>query len=203
MAKKPSRGAGAPEAESPASGGYERRRDPRLDKVHTRTPASELSFVQLMRGNPRDMFPDSAWESALKVLAETANVSKAAEASGIARTYIYFRRKNDDDFAQAFDEAREAGIVALETAAMERAIEGVEEPVFYQGTEVARVRKMSDQLLMFLLQGNDSRYKRKQEITGAGGSPLNAPGAAFAALGDDELDTLIQQQQRELSKSVE
>jgi len=200
VAKKPGKGA---EAAEQKAGGYERKPHPNRDKPVARTPASELPFVNLMRGNPRSLYPDEKWEGFLQVLARTGNVKAAAEAVGIPREYTYFRRRNDDDFAQAFDEARAAGIETLETVGMDRAINGVEEPVFYQGVEVSQVTKYSDQLLMFFLQGNNDRYRRRQEITGAGGSPLNAPGAAFAGLGDEELAEMVAQQQRELTKTVE
>ncbi len=85
----------------------------------------------------------------------------------------YNWRKGDEAFATAWDEALDAGTDALEDEAVRRAHEGVEEPVFYQGEEVARVRKYSDNLLMFLLKGRrPERFRERTEISGPGGGPV-------------------------------
>lgn len=94
-----------------------------------------------------------AREKFLNELAATANVSRASLVAGFTPRAAYNWRKADSDFAAAWEEAVQIGICALEDEAVRRAAEGYTEPVFYQGAPIAEVRKYSDSLLMFLLQG--------------------------------------------------
>ena len=66
-------------------------------------------------------------------LAETAQVGKACAAVGISRRTAYYWRKNDGDFANAWDEALQVGVSALEDEAIRRGHDGVDEPLTHQG----------------------------------------------------------------------
>ena len=62
-------------------------------------------------------------------------------------------------FGEQVDFAIEMFNAKLENAAVERAVEGVDEPVFYQGCECRSKKKYSDDLLKFLMQANNpSKY---------------------------------------------
>lgn len=74
----------------------------------------------------------------LKSLAQYGNVTKAAEECGYSRRYLYQLRESDPEFAQAWDDAKEAYADWLEQVASERA---------------TRAEKPSDLLLMFRLKG--------------------------------------------------
>lgn len=197
--------------------------DPRLGKSNKRVPASELRFAQLLRGNPLEMYPPEAWDRFLQIIAETANVSRAARETGIERVVAYERRNNDPEFAELWDKARATAFIILEGEAHRRAYEGTEKPVIYQGQQcytAARdedgnpilkdgnpvlvpltINEKSDQLLMFLLTGNDKRYARKQEITGAGGGPL-AVGMGVADMTPEQLNDFIRTQQALLASGA-
>ena len=113
----------------------------------------------------------------LEVLANTANVSKAARAIKMARPYLYERKAKDKRLCAAWDEAIALGTAALEDEAARRAMEGTLRPVFYKGAKVGTVREYSDTLLIFLLKARDpEKYadRVKQELTGKGGGPLQA-----------------------------
>lgn len=69
----------------------------------------------------------------LSALRATGVVVRAANAAGISTTLAYARRKSDADFAAAWDNAMEDAIDVLEAEARRRAVEGVDEPVVYQG----------------------------------------------------------------------
>ncbi len=88
----------------------------------------------------------------LEVLGTTANVTQACAIAGLACRSVYHWRTHDEGFAQAWTEALERGIDALEDVALRRATEGREEPVFYKGEKCGSVRKPSDALLMFMLK---------------------------------------------------
>jgi len=86
-------------------------------------------------------------------LAQCGCVTEAAKVAGWTRRQsVYELRNKYPEFAQAWDEAREQYIEKLEEEADRRALEGVEEPVFYQGERVGTVRRYSDTLLIFRLK---------------------------------------------------
>lgn len=69
----------------------------------------------------------------LTALKRTGIIARACEASGASYGAVLRLRKADADFAAAFDEAMEQAVDRAEAEAWRRAIEGVEEPVVYQG----------------------------------------------------------------------
>ncbi|WP_254240927.1 terminase [Achromobacter insolitus] len=80
----------------------------------------------------------------------------------------------DEEFAKAWDQAIRIATLGLEDEARRRAQEGVDEPVFYLGSQCGTVRKYSDTLLIFLLKAHDHKYREKTglELTGANGGPV-------------------------------
>jgi len=77
-------------------------------------------------------------------------------------------------FAKAWERAVEDAVDVLRAEAFRRAVQGVEEPVFHRGREIAVVRKYSDQLLGLLLRAHAPEHNpvEKHEITGRGGGPI-------------------------------
>lgn len=111
----------------------------------------------------------------LAALAETCSVAHACKAVAISRTQAYKWRREDPEFAAAWDEAKAIGAGVLEDEAVRRAQEGLDEPVFHQGKVISTVRKYSDTLLIFLLKGmkRDVYGERiQQEISGPNGGPI-------------------------------
>ena len=85
------------------------------------------------------------------------------------RSALHERRAADPAFAAAWDDALDGAMDAIEEEARRRAIEGTEEPVFYQGKQIGRVRKYSDALLMFLLRAHRPiRFEEGHGEAGAG-----------------------------------
>lgn len=85
------------------------------------------------KATPEKEVNDLAKVVFLSVLADAATIGEAAMEAGIDRKTAYRWKENDADFAVAWDEALEAGTERLERAVYRRAIDGVEEPVIYQG----------------------------------------------------------------------
>jgi transposase-like protein len=131
----------------------------------------------------------------LDVYARTGNISAAARESGICRRTHYNWLTDDEEYQAAFEETHEAAIDLLEMEARRRAVEGIDEPVIYQGelmgawvdekgNTVAKdspgariipltVKRYSDTLLIFLLKAaKPDKYRERREIVGAGGGPL-------------------------------
>lgn len=117
--------------------------------------------------NPRQL----AFLAAYSIL---GNVTHSAKCVGItARAVQYWHE--DDDFMKYYQLAEKAHTHYLESEAQRRAVQGVKEPVFYQGEVIGHKVKYSDNLLMFLLKGKEPEQYRdnaKVEVTGDGGGPI-------------------------------
>lgn len=111
------------------------------------------------------------WSQAfLAQLAKSPNVAGAARAAGVTRDAAYKRRRVDEEFAAAWDDAIEAGTDELVGEAYRRAFQGSEKPVFYRGDECGRVREYSDTLAIFLLKSHRRGvYGEKVDQNHAGG----------------------------------
>jgi len=97
------------------------------------------------------------------------NVSESAKLAGIQRTTHYLWLNKSKVYEDAFANAREDASDALEEEARRRAVEGVNEPVFYQGKQCGAVRKYSDTLLIFLLKGNrPEKFRERYEHSHTG-----------------------------------
>jgi len=116
------------------------------------------------------------WEKRfLKSLEETANITRSAEAAGITRQNAYAYRRDNEEFAAAWDAAIDIGIGTLEDEAIRRARDGVEEPIYQRGELVGTVRKYSDTLLIFLLKMRKPGVynpPQRQEVSGTDGEPM-------------------------------
>lgn len=90
----------------------------------------------------------------LDVLAKTGRVGEAARACGYTDTATLqnFRRQ-DEDFAEAWEHALESAADVLEDEMWRRAHDGVLDPTFYKGKIVGYTTKYSDAVGMFILRG--------------------------------------------------
>lgn len=72
-------------------------------------------------------------ETFLAALRRVPVVGIACGAAGIGRTTAYRKRREDAEFAQAWDDALEDGVDKAEAEAFRRGAEGFNEPVVHQG----------------------------------------------------------------------
>lgn len=112
---------------------------------------------------------EGARERFLKALREGFPVSTAAETAGIARATVYRWRDEDEGFLDSWEDAYKHGSDFIENVARHRAVEGWDEPVFWDGEEVGHVRKYSDRMLDRLLKG------RKKDVYGDAVTISTAP----------------------------
>lgn len=101
-------------------------------------------------------------------------VTAAANAAGIHRLTHYEWLKDDPTgYGAEYAHAEGVAIDRLEQEARRRALVGVDEPVFYKGERIGAIRKYSDSLLMFLLNGRRGDvFKYRSEVTGPKGGPI-------------------------------
>ena len=69
----------------------------------------------------------------IETLADTGNVTLAAEAIGMSRRQVYNVRETDQEFRAEWDDAIERSMDNLEHALRKRALDGVDEPVVQHG----------------------------------------------------------------------
>ena len=101
----------------------------------------------------------------LEVLALTGSPKIAAETIGIKRGNARQFRKESPGFRGRWDEAMEEHADMLEKTAVDRAVEGILEPVYFQGEVVGHVRKYSDSNLQFVLKGRRSKvFRDRSEV---------------------------------------
>jgi hypothetical protein len=112
-------------------------------------------------------------EAFLAAYSKMANITYAAKASNVFRASHYRWMQTDPDYKQKFYEAHEEACDLLEAEATRRAVQGIEEPIYYQGVECGKIKKYSDTLLIFLLKAaRPEKFKDRHEVGGVGGGPI-------------------------------
>ena len=101
-------------------------------------------------------------------LAETGNVRLACAATGVSRHTAYKARRRDDTFAQAWDAALVLAARHAEAVLADRALDGVEEPVWFRGELVGHRRRYDTRLLLAHLGRLDARCARRDDSLAAG-----------------------------------
>jgi len=87
----------------------------------------------------------------LAKLAATANVSASARACRMSESAVYRLRQRSAEFRAAWQTALREGYARLELMMLERAMHGVEKPVFHAGKQVGTYREYPDRNSMTLL----------------------------------------------------
>jgi len=102
----------------------------------------------------------------LRTLAITGQIGKSARAAGYScSTYLARVRRMDPDFNARWNEAIETAMDVLEEAAIDRAVHGVEEPIYHKGEQVGVKQKYSDGLLATLLKANNpDKYRENTKV---------------------------------------
>lgn len=137
------------------------------------------------RRKKRIAFDERRRERFLALLSQGSTVAFACVGVGVSRNTAYAHRECDPAFAAAWSEASEAGTQAMEQEAYRRAVQGVEEPVFWKGQPVGAVRRYSDVLLIFLLKSRRPEvYRERTEVA------VRTPPVDPAQLTDEELDAI-------------
>lgn len=108
----------------------------------------------------RGAYKQDKKEPFLEQFKKYGTIVSAAKAVGISREVVYLWRREDHEFARSLDEINEEVTEKLEISAFQRAVEGIEKPIYYRGQRVGATREYSDALTMFLLKArNPQNYK--------------------------------------------
>ena len=120
-----------------------------------------------MTTNPTPKRPDWA-DAFLANLAECGVVKYAAELAGVSRSAPYDLADRDPVFKAEMAEANQAATQTAIREAWRRAVEGVDEPVFHQGSVCGLVRKYDSSLLMFLIKQRDPSFRESTKVEHSG-----------------------------------
>ena len=108
---------------------------------------------------PRQRMRQGGWSADrqrefIELLAETGSVRSACRRMGVSEHHIYKLRRHleAESFRTAWEAALDIGVQRIEDVAMDRALNGVEEPVYHRGEIVGTRRAYNDRLLMFMLK---------------------------------------------------
>lgn len=131
----------------------------------------------------------------IEALARTGSVSHAAAEVNMATEGAYQLRLHPkaESFSAAWAAALDFGVQRLEDIALERAMNGVPEPVFGSEGQIGERRRYNDRLLMFLLRHRltdrygDKRYdiltpKREAELRAQWKEEMDRPSDGSRAL---------------------
>jgi hypothetical protein len=160
----------------------------RADTRTIRTPVAQAiaqgdqlpDFTPVPRQNVRhDGWTPERQREFIEALADTGSVAAACKAVDMSTVGAYYLRRQAgaESFRAAWEAALAFGVRRLEDVAMERALNGVEEPFYVYGQHVGTRKKYNDRLLMFLLR-NRSPERFGVGVNGGSGSTkgLNAVG---------------------------
>lgn len=127
-------------------------------KDRTRQPAAKGTlpdFTPVPRQcNRFDGWTPERQRGFIEALADTGSVRAAAHAVNMTPEGAYYLRRQPgaEEFRKAWEAALSLGVRRLEDIAMDRALNGVESPVYSYGKIIGTRMVYSDRLLMFLLR---------------------------------------------------
>ena len=131
-----------------------RRADPRETRLPV--PAGELpAFTPVPRQtNRHDGWTDDRQRRFIEALADTGSVEAACRAVNMSTVGAYHlrRQKGAESFRKAWAAALDLGVQRIEDVAMDRALNGVEVPVYSYGQLIGSRTAYNDRLLMFMLR---------------------------------------------------
>ncbi|HTM95310.1 MAG TPA: hypothetical protein VL100_05785 [Croceibacterium sp.] len=130
---------------------------------HPQTPSSEKEGAE-QRAAPlhANHFSREKQVRFLEALALWGSVRAACRAVPAAPQTVYRHRRASHDFALAWDAAMLVARPHVEDVLSDRALNGVEEPVFYHGEEIARRRRFDSRLLLAHLARLDKADERDE-----------------------------------------
>ena len=137
---------------------------------------ADYDWVPVLKKPRSDGWSPEKQRTFIATLADTGSVTRAARAVHMSRETAYALRRSAHagGFAAAWDAAIGAASKALVDVAMDRALNGVDVPIFDRdGQRIASDVKYNDRLLMFLLRAHaPERYRHASRDGRDGTEPL-------------------------------
>lgn len=150
------------------------------DELATGSQAEEGEMPNRTR---YDGFTPLRQRAFLRALAETGRIEKACKLAGISPQAARNMRKRYPSFAAAWDRALAKAEPTLEQIAVDRAVNGVSEPVYHGGEVVGHRKRYSDSLMRDVLKREDERlgtHKTPAELVADAQAAAHAAGGTFS-----------------------
>ncbi len=116
------------------------------------------------------------------------DMHSAARMAGISPHFLFTWLKDDKEAQQQVAEAQRVGWGALESAAIQRAVHGVEKGVYYKGEVVGYETTYSDSLLSKLLETRIPEFKKGEANNTTYNGPVQINNMPRAANFDEWLE---------------
>ena len=130
-------------------------------------------------------FPREAQAAFLSALAECGQARRAARAAGVSHQTVYRARRACAAFRRGWDAALIAARAFAEDVLATRALDGVEEEIFYRGELIGTRRRYDSRLLL-------AHLARLDRLTGAGQAAAGASAAAGAEAFAEDFDGALE-----------
>lgn len=108
----------------------------------------DADSTAVLPANAPQQFSREAQGDFLDALAQWGNVRAAARCAGVSRSTAYRMRRACPRFRTLWDAALLHAVPRVEEVLADRALNGVEETVYYHGEEVATRRRYDSRLLL-------------------------------------------------------
>lgn len=110
-------------------------------------------------------FTDERKVRFLMFLAKFGLQQKAATYAGVSYQCAKNHKRDSEEFAEAWEQALEIYRESLESAALRRALDGWEEPVYQKGELVGTIHKFSERMLELVLKANlPNKYRENVKV---------------------------------------
>lgn len=141
--------------------------------------------------------PPRAVADFFRLFAASGSVAFAADRTGLSRSVLYRRKRNDPAFAKRWAEAQELGVSKVRDEVFRRAVVGIKRPVFHGGVKVGRVKHYDNRLLWSLLRSHEPETYGNKRPQPLGGAPVDL------ARRLDEADERVARYEAELRAAAE
>lgn len=182
--------------------------DPDLGFAYSAAQArSRSARLAIGLPDPRDVLSARRQKAFLMALSQTGNITIACAAAGWSRQVPLSLRRADKTFADRWEHATENAADILEAAALQRAVHGVQEDVWWKPKEgspevIGHKVIYSDKLLETLLKANrPEKFRERSEVKHEAnkGGVLVVP----AAMSMDDFEAAVFKQQAQFRERRE
>ncbi len=110
-------------------------------------------------------FTDAVKNRFLELVAEHGPcIAKHARAVDVSPETVRVHRRDDSDFAEAFEVATGVYRGRLEEEILRRGVDGWDEPIFYKGAQVGVIRRFDSGLLLAHARRHIPEYRDKLDV---------------------------------------
>jgi hypothetical protein len=109
-------------------------------------------------------FDDHVKEQFLLFLSRSGQLVSSAAQAGVSSQTVRNHREADPEFDTLVEDAISRYRDSVDAEIKRRGIDGIEEPVFYQGVVVGWLRRYSDALALAHAKAHDPRYRERTQL---------------------------------------